>query len=361
MRLLVVGRVFAILAFVSTAAPAGTVFGALALGIFNLVTHANGYGGVGDEVTVEICIDATSANAEAMRGPLERVVSTWNAFAPMTGRSFLDSANVAVGTFDFETVLLHEVGHRVFGLDHINLESDEIFPPTLITTDLTNTDDGPNGLPNSLVPIGSTPGFRDNTRGDDINLHWFGKALNNPLLPPAVVDRTTYSRLLTDLPLDIPEETHSFAANANRGVAMRLGVESTRAAMYSLTRLREESRTLSADDVATAKLAMAGIDELAGTADDYTIRLVDAGFTPPASSAVILRFGDPPGGKGAVCNADVAPLAPAPGQQFLHYQLGVGSITFDLGRQWHFGERATRIFQDGFESGDSSNWSTSVP
>ena len=54
------------------------------------------------------------------------------------------------------------------------------------------------------------------------------------------------------------------------------------------TAFDEAQRTLTHDDVATLRLAMAGLDETAGTGDDYTITLTAAGITDTAD--ILLNF-----------------------------------------------------------------------
>ncbi len=50
----------------------------------------------------------------------------------------------------------------------------------------------------------------------------------------------------------------------------------------------EDQRRLNHDDVATALYGMAGLDEIAGTPDDYTLGLSYAGLTTVNISGVVL-------------------------------------------------------------------------
>src|SRR6185436_16298500 len=115
-------------------------------------------------------------------------------------------------------------------------------------------------------------GSSDDNRGDDVNLHWFRKSNDDPFTIASTVDQTTYSRNVLDLPFG-----HNFTANADRTVATLLGHPNTEAVMQRGAFYDENQRSLTADDVATLRLGMSGLDMTAGTADDYTISLVYAG------------------------------------------------------------------------------------
>jgi len=52
----------------------------------------------------------------------------------------------------------------------------------------------------------------------------------------------------------------------------------------------EAQRTLNHDDVATLRFAMSGIDEIAGTADDYSINLIYSGQVPPGGADIVVDF-----------------------------------------------------------------------
>ena len=132
---------------------------------------------------------------------------------------------------------------------------------------------GPDGV------IGSS----DDVRGDDVNLHWFRMSNNNPFTIAPTVDSSTYTRNIANLP-----SGHTFPANADFSVSSLLGVPNTEAVMQQRTFLDEAQRTLAHDDVATFQYAMAGLDETAGTADDYTVTLTYAGLTTSAN--IVLDF-----------------------------------------------------------------------
>jgi len=83
-----------------------------------------------------------------------------------------------------------------------------------------------------------------------------------------VVDSSTYARSAASLPAG-----HLFAANGDRDVAtFILNTPATEAVMQQGTFFSELQRTVTPDGIATLDFAMAGLDEIAGTADDYTIQ-----------------------------------------------------------------------------------------
>lgn len=128
-------------------------------------------------------------------------------------------------------------------------------------------------------------GSGDDRRGDDVNLHWFNKESNNPFVLPEIIDRTTYSQDLADLP-----PGHLFAANADRGFSLLLGLPESEAVMQQGIFSGEARRTLVADDIATLRIAMSGLDGLQDTADDYAPVLQYVGFTEDAD--IVVGFDD---------------------------------------------------------------------
>ena len=80
--------------------------------------------------------------ASDMLVSLENVARTYSALVPTSPNSFLAGDNdVPAGRFDFETVLLHEVGHCI-GLAHPNLGSESGL--TGSDQDFTRSTDGPD-------------------------------------------------------------------------------------------------------------------------------------------------------------------------------------------------------------------------
>ena len=253
---------------------AGYIFAGEANGP-NLILHVRNYLGTGGNVVITMGINPASPNAAQMVVPTQNVIRTWNALAPAT-------ENVRYGLipgnfFDYESVLLHEVGH-VLGLSHCNLGGAVAFSVEAHTHSFNGSDNVftlSDGADNVI-------GTSDDIRGDDGNLNWFRKIDNNPGNSlPAIVDQTTYSRVLADLPAG-----HTFAANGNFWTMDFLGFPDTSSTMYSTSWPGETVRSPISEDVATLRMAMAGLDRTQGTADDYTFTLQYAGLTSNADIVI---------------------------------------------------------------------------
>ena len=171
---------------------------------------------------------------------------------------------------DYESVALHELGHCV-GLAHPNLGAQGNLSGA--DTNYTNSTAGPDGAFSLNAGTDGLIGSSDDMRGDDENLHWFDIGSNDPFFIQSIVDSTTFSRDLIDLP-----QNHNFASNADRDIGNLLGYANTEAVMQQLTFAGESQRTLVADDVHTLSLAASGLDRLEGTSDDYTCIL----YTSPS-------------------------------------------------------------------------------
>lgn len=262
----------------ATIAAAGS-FNFVVEGAEDRVTHPNGYTGAGASLTVTVCIDPSSLNAASMQIPTRNAIDVWNGLAPQTGN--VDPANVPFSSFDFETVVLHEMGHCI-GLGHPNLGA--LPGLTLDESEYTLSTDGAASF-DLGIGADNEEGSADDVRGDDDNLHYFRISNNDPFTIGTTVDSTTYSRSLGSLPVG-----DSYAANCDRDVAMLAGHADTECAMQQGLIIGESKRTLGHDDVATARYAMSGIDELESTADDYSFQLSYVGLT--ASCDVILDFDD---------------------------------------------------------------------
>jgi len=247
----------------------------------DIVAHPVGYSGTGAVLNVTVGINPASPHAADMVTPTQNVISTWNALVPTTGNIIgAPSSGVPSNAIDFESTALHEMGHAL-GLDHPNLGARSGL--TTAQTDFTNALKGTNNAYDLSAGPDGVIGSADDVRGDDVNLNYFRKSNNNPFTIDSVVDKTTYSRNLADLPVG-----SIYSANASRDVATLLGVPNTEAVMQQGQPFGEAQRTLGHDDVAGIRYAMSGLDELAGTADDYTFQLTYAGFTTQAD--IVLDF-----------------------------------------------------------------------
>jgi len=302
----------------STAAAGAFIFAGENNGV-DVVTHPPGYTGGGGVLPVTVCIDPNSANAAAMETPVQNIVDTWNALAPTSPNLFSGGANdIPSGQIDFESVALHELGHCV-GLAHVNLATESRL--TGADRNYTKSTAGAGGYDVAVGPDGIR-GSSDDPRGDDVNLHWYRVATNDPFTIDPVVDASTYARDIASLP-----PGHAFAANADRSVASLLGHPNTESVMQQGSGYDEAQRTLVADDVATIRLGMSGLDRSQGTSDDYTIALSYLGLT--SACDVVLDYDDAETGfascqlSGSFISGDDVRITGA-------------NIFFNTGFAWHF-------------------------
>ena len=237
----------------------------------DVITHPTGYTGSGGTLLVNVCIDPTSPFATDMEIPTQNIINTWNELVPTIGNVSFSSPGLGFNQADYESVALHELGHCV-GLAHPNLASESGLSGA--DQNYTKTTAGPNTVFDIDAGVDGVIGSSDDVRSDDVNLHWFDIGTNDPFGIQAIVDSTTFSRDLLDLPVG-----HNFVANADRDVGALLGYADTEAVMQQGTFIGEAQRTLAADDVHTLRLAAGGLDILEGTTDDYTVELVYQGIS----------------------------------------------------------------------------------
>jgi len=290
------------------------------------VTHPFGYSGVGGTLTIDVCIDPSSQFSGALEGPLRKAIATWNTLEPTTGQYIPpgSSNEVPADRWDAESVLLHELGHCL-GLNHGNLGSQVLFffsNATLSTT-------GPDGeFSFDFIGLDNKWGTPDDMRGDDENLLWFRRGLNDPffieLQPRPSIDRLTFSRNLADLPA-----SDSYAANAGPNVADELGYASSKSVMYSQEGPQSEFRTLVADDVDTLQYSLAGLDEDAGTSDDFSFQIREAEF--PCDIPIGFVANVTADGVGE-CSVALARIG-----ETNHYAVNPTRINLSLDFDWYFG------------------------
>ena len=248
------------------------------------VTHPVGYNGEGaDPLDVKVCLlpSLSPADAARMERPIRNAMAHWNRGRPTT--SNLRRAAVPGNAIDFESVALHELGHCI-GLAHPNVGN---IPDDRVHA--TQSTLGPNGV----FDIGAGPdgvfGSADDVRGDDVNRYLFRRGINDPFSMPETVDASTYTTDVAALPA-----ADRFPANAERRVAPLYGVAPTEAAMQHDLFVGEASRTPTHDDLSALAYAESGLDERAGTADDYRRRLVWGGVSDAADCDITVgRDSDP--------------------------------------------------------------------
>ena len=223
-------------------------------GYEDMITHPPGYSGTGGTVTVRVCIDPATEHALEMEYSVMNNIAVYNSLLPTTGNIKTGgSNNIPSGHLDFESVSLHEIGHCL-GMAHSNLATESGLGGS--DQNYTRTTTGVNGSYDLDAGADGIRGSSDDLRGDDQNLFWFRMQNNDPFTIDTVVDSTTYSRDLADLPAG-----HSFAANPDRALSTALGHAKTEGVMQQGTYYDEAQRTLGHDDVATLRYAQSGTDE----------------------------------------------------------------------------------------------------
>ncbi|RKZ60535.1 MAG: hypothetical protein DRQ44_12640 [Gammaproteobacteria bacterium] len=326
--------IYFLLLFVSQAVQAGAYIFA-GEGFEDLITHPNTYSGTESEVVVRICIDPASVNAGDMEIPVQNNINIFNKQQSTIGNIKQGANNnIASDQIDFESVSLHEIGHCV-GMAHVNLASESGF--TGAQTNYTKSTDGMNGFDLAAGADGKI-GSKDDVRGNDGNLHWFRKSNNDPFTIDNVIDKTTYSVNLADLPAD-----DNFAANADRNLSTFLGLPKTEAVMQQGTYFDEAQRTLGHDDVATISYAASGLDEQAGTSDDYTVELEYGGISN-SNCDVSLSFTGTTGL--AFCATEgefIGQTGPVPGRVYNHAHITTASIEFGNSFNWYFNQETVNL------------------
>ena len=238
----------------------------------DIVTHPPNYTGVGGKVTVSVCVDPGAANAAAMETPVRNIVAVVNGFVPRTPNLLFGANNdIPAGTFDFESLTLHEFGHCL-SLAHPNQGVKTGVSGA--DTNATQSTGGADGMFDFDAGVDGVDGSSDDVRGDDVNLHYFESGVGNPFVLPAKAEAANYTRDVANLPAG-----HTYPANAARAVGPLVGFPDTESVMQQGQGGDEDQRFLQIDDVATLMFGGTGLDEVAGTADDYTIELVYAGLT----------------------------------------------------------------------------------
>ena len=253
------------------------------------ITHPSDYDpNVGGVVDIQLCIVPGSTNAAQLLQPVENTANLWSQLKPTTENRIAGTNSSGVSGIDIESVLIHEVGHCL-GLGHPNMGSG--YAESDATKSLAGNDsifmlDGDNSSPNYSNGIDGLPGSADDQRGDDVNLHWYRKSNNNPFTIANVVDFSSYSLDLADLPV-----SDSYVSNADRDVASTYGLtNNSEAVMQQGSSYNAAQRQLGHDDVATILLASIGVDRTVGSGDDYQINVTSLGISDSSECDINIRI-----------------------------------------------------------------------
>ena len=315
----------------ATALAGGYMF-AIETGFTDVVTHPSGYGGSGGTLTVTVCIDPTAANASDMVIPTQNVIRTWNARVPTTDNVVSPAPDFPSTRFDYESMLLHEIGHCQ-GVSHPALGSESsLGSPDVDYTRSTDGGDGYDLDPGSDMLI-ATP---DDVRGNDVNLNWFRIGINNPFLTslPAFLDASNFSQSLAHLP-----GADNYAAGGSDVVAGHFGFSDTEAVMHQGQSVGEAQRTLTADDLGMIRYAESGLDESDGSGDDYDLVLSYAGLT--ASCDIVIDSTS----SGSIGSCSL--LGAFVGTDH-HVRITSADLTYNsVGPSWYFNQLSNEVIEPG--------------
>jgi len=288
------------------------------------ITFPSGYNGTGGTLDINVCIVPGTAFASDMEQSIKNNIAVWN--QQQSTSSNVRNLPLPSNTFDFESVALHEFGHCL-GLGHPNLGFQGGVSSN--NTNFTAANSGADSSFGFGVGADGIIGTADDIRGDDVNLHFFNPANNNPFSEPEIIDSSNYTRDLAQLPVG-----DLFPANADRSVSNtnRYLAPNTEASMQQGTFNAEIQRTLSHDDVATLRYAQSGSDGIAGTADDYTVNLQYGGISADPSCDINVAMDATQTGF-AVCKSSATFLG-------TNLALTGADIFFDPNDDWYFNNSA---------------------
>lgn len=302
------------------------------------VTHPQIYSGKGGErPDLTVCLDRSiNASLTTQAEPaVIKAIDTWNRGRSLGADNYaLNNATDIASGYDFESVLLHELGHCQ-GLNHVNHASESGFNDPQANG--TKSAVGADGVFTQNAGSDGLHGSRDDLRGDDVNLHWYIRGQNNPGLYLATADSTTMARELNFLP-----SGHRFAANADRSVMAALGFANSEAVMQQGTPPREAKRHLHHDDLMTIRFARSGLNRVQGNSDDYRYQLRYVGrLSNPSNSQCNLRIRIDTSTGFAVCGVSASAINNSPTQ----WRITQAQIAMNSQINWYYSPGPNTVTQ----------------
>jgi hypothetical protein len=324
------------------------------------IVHPPGYSGQ-TVLTVDVCVAQTAPYPDLTQ-VTQSALATWAALVPTIGNcvpacSLPEDPTYDAGIWDAESVVLHELGHAL-GLGHPNLEFRDPVLGAFVDTSYSAAHSGsPIGV---LVGADNLRGSRDDFM-DDVgtttadNIHWFRESDNDPfVIDSQTIDLNSFSR---DTTFQLPSGS-SWAANANYCHGFQLGHPRTHSVMYTRITSLMELSGLTADDVNMVKMQRNGENRVLGGGDDYTVTL---NFVTSCATAEILVTWDDaiPAGTLAQTTSRVLSTFGTTAHYTVMPGFALPRVFIDLNPDisWNF----TGVYADGFETGDTSRWSSVSP
>lgn len=315
------------------------------------VTHPFGYTGTGGDRIIDVCLDPTAMPiAGDPTQATENVLAEFNRLQGSIG-NVVNAAGAGVpgGSLDYESFLMHELGHCM-GLDHHVMGPSEVsctVGSTCVNNPhlfFSNTDRGGNNVYDADDGADNARGTSDDARGDDTNMVYFRIGSNNPFVDAPIADRTTYTQSPTYPGADTaPEMVSNFSpcvqgtATSNTGLAN--GQPATTDIMVPILCTANVVRDLSPNDRTMFRIARAGRDGTVGTSDDYTTTLNFLG-TDQTGCDIQVRF---VAGSGFFCSVGLTTLSGGDTSIVDHNDPDPfpGVVTLDRSVTWFFNQNDT--------------------
>ena len=150
-----------------TSAIAGTFLFAEDSETADVITHPQGYRGQGTNLIITVGISPSSLHGTEITLPIQNAITTWNQLIPTLG-NVVNDEKIPFNHFDFESVVLHELGHCL-GLAHPNLSSESGLSG--VNRNYTQTTRGSKNRYDLNSGNDGVAGSNDDSRGDGKRRH----------------------------------------------------------------------------------------------------------------------------------------------------------------------------------------------